>query len=108
MMSEESRQAIPRMLWLGPAVMLLIALLPLPYGYYMLLRWIVCLAAAAIAWMILRRDREALAGWLMTGCAVLYNPVTSIHLDRGVWMVVNLATVALFVWAGRRPAAVEA
>jgi len=36
-------------LWLIPATMLVLALLQLPYGYYTLLRLVVCLTAAIIA-----------------------------------------------------------
>ena len=36
--------------WAIPAAMLIIALAPLPYGYYTLLRIVVCGASAFLAW----------------------------------------------------------
>ena len=95
-------QAIPPALWIAPAAMLLLALLPMPYGYYVLLRLVVCLAGGWLAWRLLSADREAIAGWLLVGCVILYNPVIRVPLEREVWMAVNLLTAGLFWWAGRR------
>jgi hypothetical protein len=38
-------------LWLVPAAMLPLALFQLPYGYYTLLRLVVCISAAMIAYL---------------------------------------------------------
>lgn len=84
--------------WTGLAGLLLLALLPWPYGYYVFLRWVVCGAALLTAWDILRYRSASIGGWLMIGCAVLYNPLVPVHLKREVWMVVNVVTAALFWW----------
>ena len=41
---------LPIWVWLVPAVLCIVALAPMPYGFYTLLRVAVCGAAAALAW----------------------------------------------------------
>jgi hypothetical protein len=101
-------ERLPFALWLVPAAMLLLALAPLPYGYYMLLRLVTCGTAAALAWWGLRASSAPVLGWLMVGVAILYNPVFKIAFSRQNWSVLNVATVAcflLFAWLDyrRRP-----
>jgi hypothetical protein len=92
--------SLPIALWAAPSALLLIALLRLPYGYYTFLRLVVCAAAAACAWLILRIARDHLGGWLMVGVALLYNPVLIVRLSRATWAPLNLATAAAFAGLG--------
>ncbi len=75
-----------------------------PYGYYQVMRWIVCAAFAFLAVRSLG-DRPALA-WVWIACAGIYNPIIPVHSTRAVWSVVNVATIAAIlvgaVIAGRR------
>jgi hypothetical protein len=97
-------ERLPLPLWLIPGLMLLAALGPWPYGYYVLLRLVVCLASIAIAWRL--RESNAPVMWALVALAILYNPVVKIALARQVWMVVNVVSVVPFAYAGmrRRPA----
>ena len=84
-----------KFIWLVPMAALAVALLHMPYGYYMLLRLLVCGVCAYLS------GREADSGrtewaWILGGCAVLYNPILPIHLNREMWSVINVATIALF------------
>lgn len=79
-----------------PAVMLLLALGPWPYGYYVLLRLVVCLASIAIAWRL--RESNALGMWAFVALAILYNPIVKVPLAREVWMVVNVFSITPFGW----------
>ena len=85
------------MLWVGPIVMLLAALLPWPYGYYNFLRFCVCGAAAFLAYQQWTHD-DAASQWVvvLAAIAVLYNPLVPIHLTRDIWSVLNVATAAAF------------
>jgi hypothetical protein len=85
-------------------VALLIAMLPLPYGYYELLRLVTCglgVWCAAGAW---HEGQKVVAGtWGLL--ALIYNPIAPIHLDRDTWTFINLASaagVAAFLWRGHR------
>lgn len=77
------------------AAMLLIAILPLPYGYYMLLRWLVSLSAIFLAWVANELGKKY---WLslMAIIALLFNPLIPIHLSKGTWTVIDLIVAILF------------
>ena len=82
--------------WL-PAIMLVAALGPWPYDYYMLLRVVVCVAAALLAFLAYRSSNE-LTIWcgLFAALAIVFNPFFPLHLTRSVWTILNLASAALF------------
>jgi len=85
-------------LWVGPVVMLLAALLPWPYGYYNLLRFCVCGAAAFLAYQQWTHDNAA-SKWvvMLVAIAFLYNPLVPIHLTREIWTVLNVGTAMALI-----------
>ena len=89
--------------WVAPAVLLVAALFPWPYGYYGLLRLAVFVVSAWIAYEQWRFD-DAVSGWVVAfaGVALLYNPIFPVHLTREIWSVLNIVTAVLFLthlWA---------
>lgn len=75
--------------------MLLYALAPWnPYGYYVLLRLVLCGVAIYLA---VQAYRQMSLGWAWTFgiAAATYNPFIQVHLTRQIWSFVNLATIAL-------------
>jgi hypothetical protein len=90
---------IPRAVWLVPALMCLIAITDLPYGYYQLVRFAVCGTCAFLAYSNFQ-SRRALNGWLilLVAIAVLFNPIVPIHLTKEIWRWVDgLVAVTLVV-----------
>jgi hypothetical protein len=87
---------VPRLLFLVPAGMMLLALAPLPYGYYQLLRLVTFVAGGIIAAAFWRRGSE---GWAVCFAvlALLFNPLIRVYLEREVWMIANLVAAAVFV-----------
>lgn len=85
-------------IWSTSAAFLLLALLPLPYGYYTLLRIAICLVAAWIAYVQWKHD-DAFSGWVVAfgGLAILYNPLLPVHLTREIWNMLNVASAAIFL-----------
>lgn len=83
-------------LWIVPAAMLLLAVLPLPYGYYTLLRLAVCGLAGYLAWA--HATREGTDAWVFAlgGIAVLFNPIIPVHLTREIWAFIDVATAVAF------------
>ena len=65
--------------WIAPLVVLGIGLLPMPYGYYMLSRLVVCGCAIYYAVQFGNQKETALI-WVFGFLAVLYNPIIPIHL----------------------------
>ena len=88
-----------RATWLVPIALTLIALAPLPYGYYFFLRIVLCVAAAYLAWLEYQKAKSVNA-WIvgMVVLGVLYNPVVPIHLNKEIWSIIDLAT-AVFLGA---------
>jgi hypothetical protein len=76
-------------------LMLLWALNPEnPYGYYLLLRIVICGICAFLAYRALKIGNDIWV-WILGVTAVIYNPIIRIHLTREIWSVVNIATVAV-------------
>ena len=78
------------------AAFLLVAVLPMPYGYYMLLRVIVFLIFGYYFYVFrkqcLNSKKELPAWvWITGGFALLFNPFIPAHLMRPVWAVLNVA-----------------
>jgi hypothetical protein len=70
------------------AVLLFLAILPLPYAYYEMLRVIVCLGVAFIViteWKNIEDSAKA----ILIVIAILFNPFAPIYLSKVVWMVVD-------------------
>lgn len=82
-------------IWLGPILLLLIALFNMPYAYYQLLRVVVFCDAAYLVLQEKERGSD-LWLWAFTACALTYNPVFKLSLGREVWFLVNVATVGLY------------
>lgn len=89
--------------WVGyaAALALLVALAPLPYAYYSLLRVAITVAAAAIASHCFRTNHLGWA-WLMVFLALLFNPIEPVPLGRQVWMAVDAMSAFVFVLVGYR------
>ncbi|MDI9433931.1 MAG: hypothetical protein QM570_19615 [Planctomycetota bacterium] len=79
------------------ALALFAALGQWPYGYYTVLRFIVCGAGGYTAFVLYGWGRIGLA-WLFGFIAVLFNPVVPIHLSRELWQPIDaLCGVLLLV-----------
>jgi hypothetical protein len=77
------------------AALLLWAILPNPYVYYIVLRFIVCGVCSSTAFVYVHRACYAHA-ILFCGLALLFNPVVPVYLDRQLWMFVDgIAAVLL-------------
>ena len=81
------------------AGMLLLSLLPMPYGYYQLLR--LATTAAALVGMV-RAYQVRDNGWLigLGVVALLFNPVFPVYFSRGMWAVVDVGVAVAFWISG--------
>lgn len=78
-----------------------IALLPMPYGYYTLLRIIFFGSLLYLAFAVYDKDNDISLPVISTGIlAVIYNPIFTIHLgNKEAWTVLNIVTVVFMFWA---------
>ena len=73
--------------------MLLIALFPLPYGYYTLVRWVV--TAVSVWTLILIWSVPTSWRLILATVAILFNPLVPIHLSRTVWAPIDVVVAVL-------------
>ena len=69
----------------------------LPYGYFTLLRFVVCIVSAYLAYKTYEENKESLWVWVFGLIAVLFNPIIIIHLQREQWWVIDLIVGIFFV-----------
>lgn len=89
---------IPRWIWPITAALLVMATFDLPYGYYTLLRIVVCAFAVAVfacAWDGATPKRI----WplIFVGVAIVFNPLIPIHLERATWFFLDVGAAVLIV-----------
>lgn len=82
-----------------PSVMLLLAPpIDWPYGYYQLLRIVVCIFSGLLASAY---HGQAKKTWMVCFiiAAVLFNPLIPIHLKRDAWTVIDFLAAGIFLLA---------
>lgn len=78
-------------------VILLLAIPPIwPYGYYILLRWVVTASAIFLVW-IAYNLKKTFWLFLMGIIALLFNPIAPIHLDKETWIIIDLIVATIFL-----------
>lgn len=80
-------------------LMLILAIFSWPYGYYILLRWVVAAAAIYLAVKLHQNGDNNL--WVFVVLAILFNPITPVYGTRDFWFVPDLVGGALFLALGR-------
>lgn len=73
------------------------ALATLPYGYFQVLRVVVCTCAAFFACIMF--DSEGSSRWMgvMIVVAILFNPFLPVYLSRSIWQVVDIVVAVVIV-----------
>lgn len=78
------------------AILLFLALFSMPYGYYILLRFVVCGVSAYGTYFAVKFKRNAWA-WTFGIIAILFNPIIPIHLDKDTWAVIDVAVAGILL-----------
>ena len=81
------------------AIMLFLALGKFPYGYYTLLRFVVCGTTAYGAYCASTEQKKPAWAWTFGIIAVLFNPFIPIHLSRDTWAVIDIAVALLLAFS---------
>jgi hypothetical protein len=74
------------------SVMLLLAVLPLPYGFHTLLRIVVTASASFAAYYFFKERDDSQSGIILALVALIFNPLIPIHLDKAIWMPIDIGT----------------
>jgi len=77
-------------------VFCIIALFPMPYGFYIILRLVITIVAI---FSIIELKKEGSQLWcFFIGVAILFNPIFPIYLSKNIWMPIDLIVAGSFVW----------
>lgn len=66
------------------------------YGYYTLLRWVVCAVCVFAAYQAAESEKTGWP-WALAVVAIVFNPLIPVRLDRETWAFVDLAVAALLL-----------
>ena len=71
----------------------------LPYGFYVLLRWVISVASIFVAY---RFYKSKLQGWAIVFGIVclLFNPISPVYLSKGTWVFIDIVASVLFFLTG--------
>lgn len=80
-------------------ILLALGILQWPYGYYILLRWLIFGSAALVA---IGFYNSKFTGWALAFgvIAFLFNPMVPVYLTRQTWVSIDLICSVLFFIAG--------
>jgi len=75
---------VPFWVTFATGLLCLIAIADLPYGFYTLLRLVVCIVGSLLAMESYRQGR---VGWAFGFIALLFNPISKVSFEKEVWQV---------------------
>lgn len=78
------------------ALLLLLCLAPMPYGYFMIVRLLAMVFFAYFAYRFFTADKESLA-IVFVSLALLFQPFLKIALGRQMWNVVDVVVAAFLI-----------
>lgn len=67
-----------------------------PYGFFTLLRIVVCVTTAYSGWIAFKYEKEFWA-WTYGIIAILFNPIIPLHLGRELWLLMDLFVAIFFI-----------
>ena len=93
-----TRTGLPIALWIVPVILLVLAVFPLPYGYYTFTRIVACLACIALAYTAYG-PRPGATIWttFFVLIAIVLNPLIPIYLKKQTWMYIDGAAAAVIL-----------
>ena len=84
-------------LYIVLSAILLLCLLPMPYGYYTFVRFVSMVAFGVMACRYYAQHKTALT-ITFASLAVLFQPFIKIALGRTMWNIVDVIVAILLVW----------
>lgn len=84
------------------AILLFIAPLPLPYGYYTLVRIVTTGIFIWVSIIEYKKNSSSILTWGFILGAILFNPFIPIHLNREIWAPIDIITGAMLLGVKKR------
>jgi uncharacterized protein YacL len=79
------------------AVLLLLCLADMPYGYYNLVRFVAMAAFAYLSYDYFKSKKDGL-GFIFAALAVLFQPIFKIALGRVIWNIVDVIVAVVLLY----------
>ena len=79
------------------AVLLLLCLADMPYGYYQLVRFVSAIAFAYLSYDFFKSKKDGL-GFTFASLAVLFQPIFKISLGRTIWNIVDVIVAIVLIY----------
>ena len=77
-------------------LMIIVALFPMPYGYYQILHLVITVMSILSIYNNYKKAHKASFWVLLFGMILLvYNPLLKVHFEREIWQVINLITAVI-------------
>lgn len=74
---------------LGLAVLLLLCLLNMPYGFYQLVRYVAMISFVYFSYKYIKEEKEGI-GFTFAALAILFQPFLKIVLGRTIWNIIDV------------------
>ena len=82
-------------------ILLGLALFPMPYGYYQILRLIIC---GLSVWILVDNHNKKINLPIgLFAIAIIYNPIFIIHFEKAIWSILNIVTLIYFIYLILKP-----
>ena len=85
-----------RIVYLIMAVLLLLCLAPMPYGYYQLVRFVSMVVFGIMAYQYYE-EKKAVLMMVFGSLALLFQPLIKVALGRTIWNIVDVAVAILLI-----------
>ena len=85
------------LLKLGLAILLLLCIADMPYGFYQIVRFAATAAFAYLAYDSFKQGSDG-KGFLFAALAVLFQPFVKIALGRLIWNIVDVVVAAGLIY----------
>ena len=89
-----------RSICIASGVMAFLAIFPWVYGYYQILRVVLCISSVIVAYSFYQSH---LSGWAFAfgAIAVLFNPIFPVYMNRSSWVGIDFITSLIFFIASQ-------
>lgn len=68
----------------------------LPYRYFQVLRWVVCICAGLLA-SVAFEEKQQIPAFIFGGIAILFNPILIFRFPRETWTVIDAIVGIIFL-----------
>jgi len=87
---------VPKPLVNFAIVLLFVGVFPMPFGFYTLLRFIIC-GLSLFALKITHLKSQSNLPWIFAILAVLFNPIIPVYLPKELWIIIDISTAVFLI-----------